>query len=136
MTPVGLENPQLKVQWNASDDLPALHTDRVKLRMVLKNLVHNAIKFTPQGSIHIGTERENDGIWIVVADTGIGIAADQQHKIFDAFHQVEPSLSFAGVGLGLHIVQRLAAALGGRVEFTSQIGRGTTFRVWIPIRVG
>lgn len=132
---VGLENPQLEVQWRAQEDLPELHTDRVKLRMVLKNLVHNAIKFTPQGSIHIGTERDSDGVWFVVADTGIGIAADQQHKIFDAFHQVEPSLSFAGVGLGLHIVQRLAAALGGRVEFTSQLGRGTTFRVWIPIRV-
>jgi len=131
---MGLENPLLHVHWEADRNLPPLRTDRLKLRMVLKNLVHNALKFTPSGSIRIAAVAEGDSVVLTVADTGIGIAAEQKNKIFDAFHQVEPSKSFAGVGLGLHIVQRLVGALRGTVEFESEIGRGSTFRVQIPLR--
>jgi len=129
---IGWENPRVAVAWEASPTLPRLRTDRVKLRMVLKNLVHNALKFTVSGRVEISAADRDDGIEIRVRDTGPGIPADQRDRIFDAFHQLDGGNSPGGVGLGLHIVRRLLTALGGSVELESELGVGSTFRIWLP----
>ncbi len=129
---IGLENPQLQVTWEADPQLPLIYTDRLKLRMVLKNLVHNALKFTPCGSVRVEASRQGDRVVFTVADTGVGVAAEQRDKIFEAFHQVEPGTGTGGVGLGLYIVRRLVDAMGGVVEIESELGVGSTFRVCLP----
>jgi len=126
--------PGLQMIWTVSDDLPLLHTDALKLKMVLKNLVGNAIKFTDQGSVTVAACRLDGGVEISVSDTGIGIPADAMSIIFDAFRQVDGSTTrrHGGVGLGLYITRRLLDLLGGSIAVQSQVGNGSTFRVWLP----
>lgn len=119
----------------AGDDPLELRTDRVKLKVVLKNLVVNALKFTDHGGEVVlraaGGEHE---VRIEVADTGIGIPRDQLQVVFQAFRQAHPQATRAqgGVGLGLFIVARFVELLRGRVELESEVGVGTTFRVTLP----
>jgi len=115
------------------DGLPPLATDAVKLKVVIKNLVTNAMKFTLAGTVTVTAERSRDGFEVAVVDTGPGIARDQQSLIFEAFRQVDVGKGVQkGVGLGLHIVQRLLVVLGGTIRVDSEPGRGAAFRVWLP----
>jgi len=100
----------------------------------LKNLIGNAVKFTPQGTVTIQAACQQGGVFISVSDTGIGIPSEALSRIFEAFQQVEsPHQSTAdGVGLGLHIVKRLLELLDGTITVASEPGRGSTFRVWLP----
>ncbi|UAB77167.1 tetratricopeptide repeat protein [Erythrobacter sp. SCSIO 43205] len=123
----------------ASDtsDLPALiETDGGRVRQIIFNLLSNAVKFTREGSISLRAwhDKEAGDVIIEVADTGIGIPAEQQSKIFEAFHQVDNATTreFSGTGLGLSICKNLTAALGGRMELSSEVGKGSTFRVILP----
>jgi PAS domain S-box-containing protein len=122
--------------WRAENDLPILQTDREKLKTVIKNLIGNAIKFTKQGSITIEASSQANGIEIRVSDTGIGIAPESLAAIFEPFHQLEgsPTHKYGGTGLGLYIVKRLLGLLGGKISVESQIGHGSTFQVWLPVR--
>ena len=112
-------------------------TDRAKLNQVLLNLLSNAIKFTPEpGTITVRARKvDGDAIEISVEDTGIGIAAEYHERIFDEFQQVDGSVSrgYGGVGLGLSLVRRLLVELGGTIRMTSEIGRGSTFTVRVPL---
>lgn len=113
-----------------------VRTDAGKLSMVLKNLVDNAIKFTREGEISIGAETAGEGIEVSVRDTGLGIDDAAIGRIFEPFHQAsadDPIDGTSGVGLGLYIVRTLVDALGGSVSVHSQVGAGTTFRVWLPL---
>jgi signal transduction histidine kinase len=112
--------------------LPIVRTDRMKLKVVLKNLIGNAAKFTPHGRIDVEVKARPDGLEICVADTGVGIAPDVLPTIFEPFRQGDDSGNRGGVGLGLYIVQRLLDMLGGAVEVESAVGVGSTFRVWLP----
>jgi signal transduction histidine kinase/DNA-binding NarL/FixJ family response regulator len=116
-------------------DLPPIQTDRVKLKMVLKNLVGNAMKFTERGTVTVGARRRDAGIEVSCSDTGIGIPPEAQLAIFDPFRQADESIAarYGGAGLGLYIVRRLLEMLGGTVAVESEVGRGSTFRVWIPL---
>jgi len=121
--------------WRVAPGLPPFHTDPGKLKVVLKNLVSNAVKFTEEGSITVAAEERQGGIEFSVTDTGIGIPAEAQAYIFEPFRQVDGATARAsgGSGLGLHIVQRLLEILGGRIRVESVVGHGSTFRVWLPM---
>lgn len=128
------DKPGLQLVWRAQPGLPRLHTDPVKLKVILKNLIVNALKFTERGSVTVDVHRRDRGVEVTVTDTGIGIAAEALPIVFEPFRQVDSSTTrrHGGVGLGLYIVRRLLDLLGGTVGVDSQIGRGSTFRVWIP----
>ena len=104
-----------------------VETDRYLLRSILTNLVGNAVKYTERGKILVGVRRRAATVQIWVADTGIGIAADELPTIFEEFRQIEPGRD--GFGLGLSIVRRTAEALGHRVDVRSEPKRGTIFVV-------
>ena len=130
------DKPDLALRWKIAVDLPPLQTDRAKLKVVLKNLIHNAVKFTERGHIEVGVAVREGGVEFSVTDTGIGIALDTLPVIFDPFRQGDGSMTrrYGGVGLGLHVVKRLADLLGGKVSVHSRLGEGSTFRVWLPQR--
>jgi signal transduction histidine kinase/DNA-binding response OmpR family regulator/CHASE3 domain sensor protein len=115
-----------------------IHTDRQRLEQVLKNLLSNAVKFTESGAVSLSVSAV-DGDWIrfAVRDSGIGIAPDQQDKIFDAFHQADGTTSrrFGGTGLGLSISRDLTALLGGKVDVTSTPGEGSVFTLTLPANI-
>ncbi len=121
-----------------SRELPKVFCDREKVRQSLINLVNNAVKFTPAGgSVTIGAEPVADSkISLRVADTGIGIAADHLPRVFDVFYQVDSSSTreYGGAGLGLAIVKSFVEAHGGEVKVESAEGKGTIFRVVLPLR--
>jgi len=133
------EKPALHFTWHVAPAVPLLRTDRAKLKVVLKNLINNAVKFTAEGSIAVNTDMPfpPDRIEIRVSDTGIGIAPDVLPHIFEMFRQGDSSTTrrFGGVGLGLYIVRQLLGLLGGEVTVESAVGRGSTFRMRIPLQV-
>lgn len=128
------ERSGLNFVWKVEPELPTLRTDPDKLKVVLKNLVSNALSFTEKGSVAVDAHRQNRGVEISVIDTGIGIEQGALPLIFEPFRQVENPLTrrHGGVGLGLYIVKRLLEILGGRISVESEAGRGSSFRVWIP----
>lgn len=119
----------------AADAPPVIETDPMRLEQVLKNLLANAIKFTETGSVGVSIRPLGDArIAFSVTDTGIGIAEDQQRRIFEAFHQADSTISrrFGGTGLGLSISRELVRLLGGTIRLESRPGAGSTFTVVIP----
>lgn len=130
------EDAGVRLQIAVPADLPALRSDPTKLKVVVKNLVSNALKFTPRGTVTVRGRADTQGMEISVEDTGIGIEEEQLGVIFEAFQQVDGSASrrHGGAGLGLYIVRRLVELLGGSITVESEPGRGSTFRVWLPHR--
>lgn len=126
--------------WPEHVDLPPLCTDYGKLKAVVRNLVDNALKFTPRGCVTVGvrTIHERERVRLSVQDTGIGIPADAIPSIFEMFQQVDgvQSVSRTGVGLGLYVVRRYVELLGGQITVESEVGIGSTFTVDIPSSLG
>lgn len=131
---VGVKS-SVRLRWNIEGDLPRLRTDPLKLQVILKNLINNALKFTDKGTVAVAIASDSKGIIFTVTDTGIGISAEARRFIFEPFHQGDPSIGtrFGGTGLGLHIVTRLLDLLEGTIRVDSTPGCGSTFRVWIPV---
>jgi PAS domain S-box-containing protein len=128
-------NPAVTVTWHVAPDVPPLWTDPIKLKVIVKNLLLNALKFTDEGAVMISAALRRDGIEIAVADSGIGIAPEMMSGIFEPFRQGDHGgIRRGGVGLGLHIVRRLLDALGGSITVESEPHVGSTFRIWVPIR--
>lgn len=129
--------PGVTLVWQMTQGLPPLRTDRTKLRVVLKNLLSNAMKFTDQGSITMAVRPLEGGVEFRVADTGGGIPPEVQAVMFEMFRQGNglTTRCHEGVGLGLYIVRRLLELLGGTVSVESEVGKGSTFRVWTPQNV-
>lgn len=125
---------QLRVQ--CATDMPTLSTDGRLLAVVIGNLVSNALKFTHVGSVSVHLFHEAESAVIEVIDTGIGIAAEDLERIFQPFEQLEPvkRKSIPGVGLGLALVRQLVVVLQGTIEVVSTSGKGTVFRVSLPIQ--
>jgi signal transduction histidine kinase len=139
------EDKNISLSVELPDDLPRAYQDPNKLGQIINNLLSNAIKFTPEGGmITVGvSDLENGKFRLLVSDTGVGIAQEDQPIIFQKFRQSHKVLDgeglrreFAGTGLGLSIVKELAKLLGGEVDFKSELGRGSSFWVILPWRLG
>jgi signal transduction histidine kinase/DNA-binding response OmpR family regulator/CHASE3 domain sensor protein len=127
---------ELEFSLTVEPNVPmSIHTDRQRLEQILKNLLSNAIKFTDAGRVSLTVSANADG-WVQfkVQDSGIGIAPDQQDKIFDAFHQADGSTArkYGGTGLGLSISRDLTNLLGGTLTLASTLGEGSTFTLSLP----
>jgi PAS domain S-box-containing protein len=128
---------KLTVRRELEKSLPILKSDRPKVKQILVNLLSNALKFTPSGSVRISAARKEQAeVWISVSDTGIGIAQEDQERIFGDFQQVDGSTTrqYGGAGLGLSICRRLAEVLGGRLVLKSKVGQGSTFTLVLPTK--
>lgn len=123
--------------WTVDENVPTMQTDIIKLKVILTNLVSNALKFTPAGKVTAAARIDGEFVDIEVADTGIGIAVSAQEAIFEPFRQGDRSIGarYGGVGLGLYITRRLVEILGGTIAVESREGSGSTFRVRLPLRV-
>jgi signal transduction histidine kinase len=127
----------LKFTADIAPGLPPGRGDARRLSQVLLNLVGNAVKFTDVGEVAIGARAENGSFVLTVRDTGPGIAAADQGKIFEEFQQVDNSNTRkkGGTGLGLAISKRMVEIQGGTISVDSELGHGATFRVTLPVRV-
>ncbi len=107
--------------------------DRTLVELAMRNLIANAFKFTRGGGVLVGCRRRRGRIGVAVADTGVGVASDRQARVFEEFHRdkTTPNGPNEGIGLGLSIVQRLAALMGGAVELRSRPGKGSVFTLWL-----
>jgi signal transduction histidine kinase len=123
---------------NKPDGHPAapLLTDETRLRQILVNLVENAVKYSPEGGrVDVGVRRDGERVAFEVRDQGIGISSEDRDRIFEKFFRADPSMSrgVGGTGLGLYIVHELVERLGGEIEVVSAPGRGTSFKVDLPV---
>ncbi|HHW41345.1 MAG TPA: HAMP domain-containing histidine kinase [Syntrophomonadaceae bacterium] len=116
-------------------DAVSIWGDQTWLTQLLANLVENAIKFTRKGRIDVGLKIKNKWALLWVSDTGVGIPPEHLNHIFERFYRVDKSRSRAegGFGLGLSICEWVVRSHGGKIKVESQVGRGTTFKVWLPI---
>ena len=134
-----LDKP-LSLQWTFPPDLPTIISDKAKLTIILQNLINNAIKFTDKGSIQVSTRWRADkrALELEVADTGAGIPKEALPIIFDKFRQVDSSITrvHGGIGLGLHIVKAFTEMLGGTVAVRSELDKGSTFTLTLPVESG
>jgi len=122
---------------DTQENLGALTVDAMRLRQILLNLLSNACKFTKEGEVTLRARRVANGrdwIELAVADTGIGMTAEQKAKLFEEFTQADATTSqrFGGTGLGLAISRKLARMMGGDVTVTSEPGKGSVFTVRLP----
>ncbi len=135
---IGLSGKPVELCWEIAGTLPALKSDRMKVKEILSNIVFNAVKYTDKGQVRVtaAPTESGDQIEIEIKDTGVGISQESLPLIFEPFRQVEgsSSRSLGGVGLGLAIAKRLLNLLHGKVEVASEVGKGTTFRITMPVR--
>ncbi|HEY7183845.1 MAG TPA: ATP-binding protein [Blastocatellia bacterium] len=129
-----LTNKPVDLIFEEPGEVPALRTDEGKLTQILRNFISNALKFTERGEVRVRAELAAGDVTFYVADTGIGIHAVDQDRVFEEFTQVENPLQrhAKGTGLGLPLCRRLARLLGGDVDVESEFGAGSTFSVTIP----
>ncbi|PYK47642.1 MAG: PAS domain-containing sensor histidine kinase, partial [Verrucomicrobia bacterium] len=132
-----LANKQLNVIVDVPPEVPPIRADRQRLQEALYNLLDNAVKYSPEhGEIRLIARQRDEEIVLNVSDNGIGISEEDLPRIFERFYRVDKARSIEsiyGTGLGLAIVKHVAQLHGGRVEAESEINKGTTIRVVLPI---
>ena len=133
-----IKRSNLEVVGRISGKLPMLRSDRSKVKQIVLNLLSNALKFTPSGTVTIRVSQNVAArtITVGVTDTGVGIAREDQAKVFEDFRQLDssPTRGYGGTGLGLSICRRLSHMLGGTIELTSEVGKGSTFTLTLPLK--
>ena len=124
----------LAFKTEIATDLPEINGDADKLKQLTINLISNAIKYNrPNGNILLATNADPDGIKIVVRDTGTGMLPEHVESLFEKFYRIPGSETKAkGTGLGLSIVKKIVEGHRGDIEVESEIGKGTTFTVFLP----
>jgi len=134
------QGKELILNWDYSPSLPTVTVDGGKLKLILANLIDNAVKFTEKGRVTVSARHilEANALVFNVSDTGIGIPNEMLSTIFEKFYQVDSSETrpYGGVGLGLYIVKNFTELLGGKVEAESAPGKGSSFTVTIPCERG
>lgn len=133
-----LNGSSVRIIRQIASSVPALNTDREKLRQIILNLLDNAVKFTERGEIKISVSQQNGSFKLAVSDTGIGIQKEDLNKIFEEFHRGDSSSTknYRGTGLGLAIVKQFVNLLGGEVVVESEVGKGSMFTVTLPLEYG
>jgi signal transduction histidine kinase len=131
------EKNQNRLIVEAQEDLGALNADSMRLKQILFNLLSNACKFTKEGEVTLRVRKVADGrdwVELAVADTGIGLTAEQQAKLFQEFTQADSLTArrYGGTGLGLALSRKLARMMGGDVTVTSEMGKGSVFTLRLP----
>lgn len=132
-----VKQEEIELIWNIATGLPKIEADPIRIRQILINLLSNAVKFTSKGQIELRVDQTKpDFIHIAVRDTGIGIAEEDYDKLFAAFEQVDSSTTrvAGGTGLGLPITNWLINMHGGSITVESELNKGTTFHVQLPIK--
>ncbi len=132
------EKKNIELRGQLAPGIPVLRQDVVKVQQILSNLLSNAIKFTPEGGrVLLKAELDGPNILLTVTDTGVGIAPEEKELVFEKFRQSGNPLTreHAGTGLGLSIVRELTKLLGGEVALLSELGRGSTFIVRLPLQL-
>jgi CheY-like chemotaxis protein len=129
---------RLYVNSGLDDQNAFILSDPIKLRQILTNLLGNSFKFTKMGSIEFGYDVVADMLYFYVKDTGVGISPEHKDDIFDRFRQLESptTKSYGGTGLGLSISKAFVELMGGKIWFTSEQGKGTTFWFSMPFSLG
>jgi signal transduction histidine kinase/CheY-like chemotaxis protein len=136
LRPLLAQNSSVRLIFDDPDEDIEIYSDEAKLSQILRNLISNALKFTERGEVRIFVSRDQDQtIAFEVSDTGIGIAAEDQERIFQEWTQIEGKLQKVakGTGLGLPLSRKLAQLLGGDVAVSSEVGVGSVFTVRIPL---
>ena len=133
-----IKRSNLAVSTKVRGGVPTLRTDRQKVKQILLNLLSNALKFTPAGSVTMTASYDSrlKQVDIAVRDTGVGIPPEDQAKVFEDFRQLDssPARGYGGTGLGLSICRRLAHILGGTIDLQSAPGKGSTFTLRLPAK--
>jgi signal transduction histidine kinase len=132
---VTAEQKQLQLNYNARPDLQSAQSHPDRLREVLLNLIGNAIKYTKQGQVQITQKQENNKLYILIQDTGIGISPEDREKLFQKFSRIrnEQTQDISGTGLGLWITKTIVEKMQGKIYLDSVIGQGTVVTVILPI---
>ncbi len=129
-------NQSVNLVFEIAEELPAVFSDEGKISQILRNFISNALKFTERGEVRVSAHlSDGDQLVLSVADTGIGIAKEDQERIFQDFAQIENPIQkrVKGTGLGLPLSRKLAHLLGGEVHLTSEPGAGSTFSLAVPL---
>jgi signal transduction histidine kinase len=133
-----IKRSNLNVSTRVRRNVPGLRTDRQKVKQIVLNLLSNALKFTPIGSVTIAASYDGKSrmVSISVKDTGVGIPEPDHAKVFEDFRQLDssPARGYGGTGLGLSICRRLANTLGGTIDLVSSEGKGSMFTLRLPAR--
>ena len=129
------ESSPLQFIYDVQDAEVVFYTDVDKFKVILRNLISNARKFTEHGQVTLRARRGGGGVEVHIIDTGIGIVAEEIPFIFVPFRKVGTALTRNknGTGLGLYVVKSFVELLRGTITVESEIGRGSTFRVWLPM---
>ncbi len=131
----------LEFELKVDNDIGKIVTDKIRLKQILANLLSNAVKFTPKGKVILSFEwtylnNKRDKLRIKVSDTGIGIDKINHEKIFDKFEKIKPSYessTYTGCGIGLYLVKQLLDHLEGTISLESELTKGSTFTIEIPL---
>jgi signal transduction histidine kinase len=129
----------LRLEFDCPADIGTVPGDERRLKQAIFNLVSNALKFTPEGgTVTLAARREGDRVALVVSDTGVGVAQEDQQRIFEKFERGNTQARQSGAGLGLSLVKSLIELHGGSVELQSRPGHGTIVTCWLnaiaPVR--
>lgn len=131
---VKAEQKKLKISFQPPETETLIAGNPQLVKRLFTNLLDNAIKYTAKGTVSVAVKREKNLVSITVSDTGVGIDAPHQEKIFDRFYRVDESRSAKGYGLGLAIAKQIVVLHQGKIEVKSTVGKGTTVQVSFPIK--
>jgi signal transduction histidine kinase len=132
-----VSNGVVSLVFEEPQDVPRVYTDDKKLSQILRNFISNALKFTTQGEVRVTAKLQHAGmVEFAVTDTGIGIDAEHLPALFSDFVQIDTRIQrrLRGTGLGLSLAKKFAELLGGKVAVASEVGKGSKFSVFIPLR--